>query len=187
MAKNTAKSNIKTNAVRLRNFWIITVVCNIVHLAVLYFTSGFGIWPLLGVAFWASQQIGAMKILSSRGAPTYEADGSLVDCVNLADADQLGFASYAQDLLWVCWALQVLANVVSGYFSMIYVVVPVYGFAKAWSGIISPLLQQRSQMAQMAAAQQASANPADAGDDDPRSRLAKRRAEVRGNQKGIRK
>eukprot|EP00672_Neobodo_designis_P012861 CAMPEP_0174856104 /NCGR_PEP_ID=MMETSP1114-20130205/35086_1 /TAXON_ID=312471 /ORGANISM="Neobodo designis, Strain CCAP 1951/1" /LENGTH=205 /DNA_ID=CAMNT_0016090881 /DNA_START=41 /DNA_END=655 /DNA_ORIENTATION=+ len=154
MAKNTAKANARSNAQRLQQFWLITLACNLVHIATIWLWAGFppSLWQLCGVGFWASQQVTAMKMLSSRGAPSYDAEGRIDDCADLSDPNQLGFATYAQDILWLCWALQVLSNAVSGYFSVLYVIVPVYAIYNAWTKLIGPMLAQRAQMQQMAAA-----------------------------------
>ena len=188
MAKGTAKANVKTNAVRLRNFWAITVACNLVHLAAIWFFSGFPptFWQLTAVSFWAGQQFLAMKVLGSRGAPSFDAAGNVDECINLADPDQLGLAGYAQDLLWVSWALQVLANVVSGYFSMLWLAVPTYGVHKAWGTFIAPMLAQRSQaqqqqqQAMQQQAQQYQQQQAAGQPETLQSQLRKRQAEARG-------
>lgn len=198
MAKNTAKINVRKNQARLRLFWLITAACNLVHLAAIWWTSGLPptLWQFFAITFWLGQQAGAMRVLASWGRATLDEMGNLDACADLSDPSQLGLASYAQDLLWVCWALQVLSSAVSSYFSIFYVAVPVFAVAKLWSSVIGPMLSARSQMAQGAAGmggaqpgqygspaggQPGGALPA--GADDPRSRLQRRREEARGGKK----
>jgi hypothetical protein len=188
MAKNTAKANIKSNATRLLTFLSITIAVNVLHLAALWWTSGLppSFWQTLGLAFWAGQEFVALKFLQARGAAAYDAEGRLEECIDLSDPAQLGLASYAQDLLWVCWGLQVLSNVVSSYFGFLYLAVPIYGVSKAWSTIISPLLSQRASMQAMAQQQQQqhAGGPPPDPNADPRNRLQRRREEARQGKKG---
>lgn len=172
MAKETAKRNARTNATRLRWFRIITVAVNAVYLLSLVLSSEasvLSIWSVCWILFWATQEYAALLALTAHGAPQSDASGDIVDCNDLSDPQQLGLYSYAQDLLWVCWAVQLL-TVVSGWFLFLYIPVPAMAFSKVFPFLKAIFPGGRSAQSQTAMPEQ---------EDDLRTRLQRRRDQVR--------
>lgn len=178
MAKDTAKRNAKKNAARIQNFRVITLSLLAISIAFYWMYDGFPGWRgWMLFAFWFSQEWYAISLLAARGAPaTDPSTGDIVDCVDLSEVEQLGFFSYAQDCLWVCWFVQLLSAVFSAWFALLYSVVPMYALWKAWSTVLSPLLS-------MYFARNSSQTPQNKEEDDPRERLRRRRDEARGVRK----
>lgn len=176
MAKDTAKKNLRSNKSRLALFRGITVVINIVYLLSLVVSvglEGISVGSLFAVVFWAVQEYAALALLAARGSGEYNESGELQDCVDIADPQQLGIYSYAQDLLWVCWAVHLLTSWSSWCF-FLYLPVPVVALYKSWSYVLGPLLSRFLQSSS-SQQQQGDLQPAD----DPRSRLQRRREELR--------
>jgi hypothetical protein len=191
MAKDTAKKNIKSNQVRLRNFLIITVAVNLLWLLqplVLASNddpnSSWTIFSILsGLSFWAGQEYFTLRQLHNAGQPTYDENGNLQDCIDLSDPDQLGILSYAQDILWSCWALQLLTQFVSPKFWYLYLAIPVFAVYKLWTGFLQPMLNlARGQQQQQDPTGGAAGGNIDESNlpQDPKSRLDRKRQELRG-------
>lgn len=145
MAKDTAKKNIKSNQARLRNFLIITVVINALWLLQPFFLAseedGWTIFSILsGLSFWVGQEYFTYNQLFKAGQPVYDENGNLQECIDLSDPDQLGILSYAQDILWSCWALQLLTQFVSSKFWYLYLAIPIFAVYKIWTGFLQPML-----------------------------------------------
>ena len=212
MAKDTAKKNIKSNASRLRTFLIITVAVNILWLLQpLFFSSSSttksistteegdeveiivddpNAWTLFQIIyhllFWVSQEFFAYQQLYKAGQPEYDSMGNLQSCTDLSDPAQLGLLSYAQDLLWSCWALQLLTQYVSKKFWYLYWLIPIFAVYKIFVSFIKPMLglasgalgggqQQQQQMAEQQQTEKSAAElPQDA-----KSRLDRKRQELR--------
>jgi hypothetical protein len=179
MARETAKKNVKSNAARIQLFRRVTVALFAIQIvwAWLYdsliptsFGSAFSL--IGGLTFWVGQELVCISLLEKTGAPEYDSSGDLTNCTDLSDPNQLGVMSYAQDVLWVCWAVQVLVTTVSSYLVVLYLPVPALGAYKGFSYFISPLLAARR-------AQQAGVGSEPSRSDDPRSRLQRRREELR--------
>lgn len=182
MSKETAKKNIKSNQVRILVFLLITAILNILFtLHVLYIDSAaWTTWEMIKVQgiFWLGQELIALKLLWSAGQPVYSPEtGALVECVDISDAAQLGLLSYAQDLLWVCWAVQFLSQFVSRTAGMLYLAVPGYGAYKLWEKVISPFLEMRRTQRDAAAAANQDGGAAGEEPMDARSRLERRKQE----------
>jgi hypothetical protein len=172
MAKETAKKNARSNATRLQWFRTVTTVINAVYLLnLLVWTEGpmFSVWSIFWMLFWATQEYVALVVLTTHGTAELDASGDVVDCIDLSDPQQLGIYSYAQDLMWVCWAVQLL-TCVSNWFLVLYLPVPITAVVKAL-----PLLQgmfSRSRGPQQTGGME---QP----EDDLRSRLQRRRDQIR--------
>lgn len=145
MAKENAKRNLKKNQQRMRTFKLITVLINILYLLLVfvYHRQRIFYWrSILGLAFWLSQEVFCLHALESFGKPTYGADGvTLRSCTDLSNPAELRLYSFAQDILWVCWAVQLLCGF-HGFFFVFYIPVPgiilykVYSFAKPFLGAL---------------------------------------------------
>jgi hypothetical protein len=188
MAKDTAKKNVKSNETRLLIFYAITALVNALWLLHVFFVDR-DAWSWLqivfAVAFWAGQEALALWLLRSAGAPVFDANGALVECTDLADPSQLGIvAEHAQDLLWVCWALQALTQFVTRAAWVLYAVVPLYVVYRVWTQLVQPALDARRN-AEAGELERAAAAAGDGGGQDAKSRLERRRAELRG--KGVAK
>ena len=193
MAHDTAKKNNKKNLARLWKFRLITLVVNAVYcFFTIIFNQSFvpGMYDVLGLLFWFSQEWIAITLLKVRGAPTTdEASGEIIDCADLSKPEDLGYYSWAQDMLWICWVVQLLVTIVSPYFWAIYAIIPLFGLYKAWSFVIYPLLSHLlgGRKQQMPEGMPPGGQPMP-DDMDPRSRLAMRRQDSRrGNQQNVRK
>ena len=140
-------------------------------------------WEYSGVAFWLSQDILYLLLLRLRGAATMDPkEGVMVSSVDLSDPEQLGYYSYAQDALWVCWAAQGLASVISPWLGVVWFVIPVFLIAKVYTGVIAPQrAASRAAHDQQALDAMAQRNGSGSGPAaDLRTRLHNRRAEARG-------
>ena len=179
MAKGTAKANVKTNAKRLLVFRLLTLGLGALHATAIYMRDSMDFWPLMGISFWTGQQLLMISLLAKAGAATYDAEGNIIDCIDLADPKQLGFYGYAQDILWVCWLLQPL-SLVWELVAYLWAVIPVFAAYKLWTGLLRPAMGMRgnSQAPETAVEDEAAM--------DPRSRLQRRReaAQKKGMQAG---
>ncbi|CBH14129.1 Protein of unknown function (DUF788), putative [Trypanosoma equiperdum] len=141
MAKDTAKKNMRGNAVRMQVFSLITLTVNVICFLVSFWRQssfpGFG--SLAALAFWAGQEYASLALLKHFARPVFNAEGELLDCPDASDPKELGYYSLAQDVLWVCWVVQVLCFLFHWGFMVLYLPVPVMGLYKLW-GIIGPLL-----------------------------------------------
>jgi hypothetical protein len=198
MAKDTAKKNAIANATRLKIFLAITIVINVIWLIAplsSYFGGGSADdtnnsnneWTLFQIlwtfSLWAGQEYLAYTQLYKAGQPTLDSEsGKIIDCIDLSDPQQLGILSYAQDLLWVCWALQLLTQYASPKFWLLFYLIPVFAAYKIFTGFIQPMLG----MAKMGAQQQqdpnqqsSSSQQEGAEDTSAKGRLNKKREELR--------
>lgn len=172
MAKETAKKNARTNATRLQWFRTVTTAINGVYLLNLVLWSDgpmFSIWSIFWILFWGAQEYIALLVLTSHGAAQLDASGDVVDCIDLSDPQQLGIYSYAQDLMWVCWAVQLL-TCISNWFFVLYLPVPLMALSKAL-----PLIQGMFARSRGPQHPQGMEQP----EEDLRSRLQRRRDQIR--------
>lgn len=146
MSKENAKKNIKKNYHRLRTFKLITVVVNILYLLLVfgYHRKGVLHWrTLLGITFWLGQEIFYFRALQNFGKPSFSADGAtLQSCLDLSNPAELGPYGGVQDMLWVCWVVQVLCGL-HGFFFVLYFPVPGIILFQSYSWV-KPLLAARS-------------------------------------------
>ena len=199
MAKDNAKKNAISNASRLKLFLVITIAVNAVWL-ISPLLSLFGgsssseniiedgndSWSLFQLifylSFWAGQEYFAYIQLYKAGQPSMDAStGKISDCIDLADPAQLGLMSYAQDLLWVCWGLQLLTQYVSSKFWILYFLIPVFAVYKIFTGFIKPMLGMAGQAMGQQGQQQDGASQQQQGQDDnsAQGRMNKKREELR--------
>ncbi len=183
MARETAKKNLKSNAARIAFFRQVTGALLVLQLVSAWFHSHpaddssrtASVSSVLGflacLTFWFGQEWLCISLLEKSGAPERDANGELLDCTDLSDPQQLGVMSYAQDVLWVCWAVQFLVTVVSSYCVILYLPVPILAVVKAFTSFVSPMLAARR-------SQQQEDSKGERGD-DARSRLQRRREELR--------
>lgn len=188
MANNNAKKYAKSNAQRLLLFRQVTLVCVGLHLLCVFLNYlfyfdwetrsfvGSLFWDLSALSFWGVQEYLALSALAAQGAPTLDEEGNISECIDLQDPAQLGIYSYAQDLLWVCWAVQVLTRL-SSWFILFYIPVPLMALSKGWSMVVAPMLNARAAAGRRAQPEEDEDDAA--GNLDPRSRLKNRRAELR--------
>lgn len=169
MAKDTAKKNLRSNEARMKLFWQITAGINAIYLISIAFFGDLWWGSILGWLFWVCQEYLALKLLAARGSPELSETGEILDCIDLSDHNQLGIYTYAQDLLWVCWVSHSLCAV-SSYFLVLYLPVPFVALKKAWEFVISPLLSRMTQ---------SKAPTPEPQEDDVRSRLQRRREQLR--------
>eukprot|EP00658_Telonema_sp_P-2_P085605 TRINITY_DN9794_c0_g1_i2.p1 TRINITY_DN9794_c0_g1~~TRINITY_DN9794_c0_g1_i2.p1 ORF type:complete len:102 (+),score=34.21 TRINITY_DN9794_c0_g1_i2:169-474(+) len=87
-----------------------------------------------------------------------------------------------RDILWWCWISQIMYDIVTKYAICMYFPIPCLIVYKIFSGVISPLLQNRNQMAQQQhMAQQDEMykqQEAYLDKNDPRRKLAKKKEEM---------
>lgn len=127
MAKENTKKNAKRNNARMKAFKLFTALANILYLCLVfgYHRRGQFYWKdLVGLVFWMGQEIFCLRALENLGKPTFADDGlTLQSCVDLSNPAELGLYSFVQDMLWVCWAVQVLCGV-HGFFFVFYLPIP---------------------------------------------------------------
>ncbi|KAK7194851.1 hypothetical protein NESM_000406000 [Novymonas esmeraldas] len=140
MAKETAKRNVKKNAARMRVFAAITAVVNGVYIiAILARNGGLPAFrDLLAIGFWLGQEYLAYTTLNALAQPTYGATGELLDCIDAANPKELGYYTFVQDVLWVCWVVQPLC-IVHPAFIVFYLPVPATVLYKLWGAVLKPL------------------------------------------------
>ncbi|KAG5488111.1 hypothetical protein LSCM1_08176 [Leishmania martiniquensis] len=141
MAKGTAKKNLKKNLVRMRVFWIITTAVNALYvLAILYRNGSLPSFrDLAAISFWAGQEYVAYSALNKLAQPTLSPDGDLLDCIDASNPQELGYYTFVQDVLWVCWAVQLLC-ILHPAFIVFYLPVPATLISKFWGSVLAPLL-----------------------------------------------
>lgn len=184
MAKETAKRNVKANAARIQKFRLMTIVLAAIQFGGLYFRGDAAdFWSLVDLAFWTGQEWFMVRLLASAGSASYDQMGNIDSCIDLSDPKQLGFYGYAQDVLWLCWALQPSVFFISPSLRYLWAVVPIFAVWKAWTGLIKPMLAMRGGGAEQ---QQPGAEAPAEESNDPRNRLQRRReaAQKRGMQAG---
>ncbi|KAG8344420.1 putative Protein of unknown function (DUF788) [Trypanosoma vivax] len=149
MAKDTAKKNRRKNEERMRLFTLITVAVNVITILVILYRHGFSpqFGSIVWLSFWAGQQYASLALLKYVAKPTYGPTGELVDCADVSDPAALGPYSLAQDLLWVCWAVEPLCCIVHWGFVFLYLPLPIYCVYKL-STIASLLRGPRSTSAE---------------------------------------
>eukprot|EP01064_Diplonema_japonicum_P012881 TRINITY_DN2022_c2_g1_i1.p1 TRINITY_DN2022_c2_g1~~TRINITY_DN2022_c2_g1_i1.p1 ORF type:complete len:202 (+),score=41.10 TRINITY_DN2022_c2_g1_i1:62-667(+) len=145
MAKGNAKANDAKNKKLIALFQKISLGINafVVAYHLGYKGDFFSVSTILYVAFFAVQEYFALQHLEKHGKPQLGSEGQIVSCVNLADPKDLGLYTYVQDLLWVCWTVQVLLLITS-YAWFVYVLVPLYGVYKAWD-TVGPMLKKAAE------------------------------------------
>uniref|UniRef100_A0A0A9XT67 Transmembrane protein 208 n=1 Tax=Lygus hesperus TaxID=30085 RepID=A0A0A9XT67_LYGHE len=124
MAKENAKRNRQRNATRMYVFDVITIIVNVVYITLIMYRNG-GLprfRNLFALAFWAGQEYISLHFLKQIAAPTYNAQGELVYCIDASNPQELGYYNFAQDMLWMCWVVQTLCNV---HFAFIVFYLPV--------------------------------------------------------------
>mmetsp|Transcript_49714 Transcript_49714/g.57258 ORF Transcript_49714/g.57258 Transcript_49714/m.57258 type:complete len:184 (-) Transcript_49714:42-593(-) len=177
MAKDTAKKHWKSNEERLKffQFTSLAILAVDVLVAVLFSNSGVTWGWTFMLAFWAGQYYITLRLLYFCGQPTFhETSGELIDCIDLKDPEQLGVYSYAQDLLWVCWVVETL-SLYSWWGLVLYAPVPMVVTYKAWSMLLSPMISRFFSSGRPSAGQ----DDKSAAEADPRTRLQRRREELR--------
>lgn len=145
MAKGTAKANLKNNAARILHFQEITIAINAIHFLMGVWATGSitpSVWDVVVLAFWLVQEWGMIYLLKLQGQAECDSNGDLVSCRDISDTEQLGIYSYAQDCLWVCWAVQLLVALVSSYFVVLYFAIPGFAIYKLWGIVFRPLLSR---------------------------------------------
>ena len=139
-------------------------------------------WSLFEAAFWASHYSAALFSLTALGRPTLadptNPKSEVIECADLSDPKQLGLYSYAQDILWWCWFCQFSYDLVTKYAIALYFPIPCFIAYKIFTGIVSPVLESRSQMAQQQQDDLAKRQEAYLDTHDPKRRLQKRKEEM---------
>ncbi|KEG11695.1 hypothetical protein DQ04_02361070 [Trypanosoma grayi] len=171
MAKDTLKKNVRRNETRMRIFTIAVFVINAVSIiAIMYYRGSVPhLVDIAGVTFWAGQEYMALALLKRFAKPTYSSTGELLDCPDASNPAELGVYSFAQDVLWVCCAVQLLCSLFHWAFVIFYLPVPAMAMYKLWH-LLAPLLLLRR-----------GASAVGEGDEDsalPRDRMERRRMEL---------
>ncbi|EKG05478.1 hypothetical protein TCSYLVIO_003449 [Trypanosoma cruzi] len=169
MAKDTAKKNMRRNEERMRRFTICTLAVNVLSLVFIIYHRGSLPWfrDVVGVGFWAAQEFVALFLLKAFAKPTCSSTGELLECPDASNPSELGMYSYAQDLLWVCWVVELLCYLFHWAFFLLYLPIPAMALYQFWA-FIGPLLLRR----------QPSADESSEGAAIPRNRAERRRQEL---------
>ena len=136
MAKGTAKVNDAKNKQQIALFRKISVAINASVIAFHFCVTGdlISVKTILCVIFFAAQEYYTILALENHGKPSFGDEGQIMSCANLKDTKDLGLYTYVQDLLWVCWATQVIL-LFSSFGWLIYAAVPSYGLYMAWDTV----------------------------------------------------
>ena len=135
MGRDNVKKSYRNSVSRLALYRNISVLINVAWLLATMFLyseedgGGYGVGTWCGLTFWFGQEYAMVALLNFHFSPTKDASGNILDCNDVTDAATLGYFSYAQDCLFVCWFVQVL-SLVSRYFYLIYLIVPMYATFK---------------------------------------------------------
>jgi len=136
MGRDNIKKSYRSSLARLALYRNITIGINGVWLlATLFLYSeengggyGFGTW--FGLCFWAIQELAMIFVLQFHFSPKLDPSGNVLDCNDITDTSTLGYFSYAQDVLFVCWFVQTL-SLLTRYAYIIYLIVPLFVGYKA--------------------------------------------------------
>lgn len=130
---------------RLQIFTYVTLTVNVLYVSAIMYRRGNLPYmvDLAAIAFWGGQEYFALGALRRFARPTFSSTGELLDCPDAANPQELGFYSLAQDILWVCWVVQVLCLIHPAFF-VFYLPVPATIMYKVYSTVIAPLMAQRN-------------------------------------------
>ncbi|KPA73691.1 hypothetical protein ABB37_09620 [Leptomonas pyrrhocoris] len=140
MAKETAKKNLRSNNARMRVFAAITAAVNALYVfAILHRRGGLpSFTDLLAIVFWAGQEYAAYRTLHKLAQPTLSPEGDLLDCIDASNPTELGYYTFVQDMLWVCWVVQLFCILHPAFF-VFYLPVPATLLYKLWTTVLRPL------------------------------------------------
>ncbi|CCW71304.1 unnamed protein product [Phytomonas sp. Hart1] len=171
MAKETAKNNWRRNEARMKVFTFITMAVNLLYTGlIIYHRGGLpSIYDLIAIAFWAGQEYATLQLLKGFAMPSFDVSGELLSCPDASNPKELGYYSFVQDLLWICWTVQTLCNVHTAFF-VFYLPVPATLIYKGWT-IARPFLTNRMGM-------KAANGAMEGGEQPPRNRQERRREEL---------
>jgi hypothetical protein len=173
MAKDTAKKALKATTERLALYNYITVGINVLYVLVALWQNSFGMpsfTTIFAATFWYGQEFIMMYLLKWRATPSFGPGGEVVDCPDITQVEQLGVFSYAQDCLWISWICHV-GTMVTWWFWLLYVVVPLFAVYKLWDIVLWPALKSFLMSP--------SADPNAGQPDDARTKLRKQREQAR--------
>ncbi|CCW64201.1 unnamed protein product [Phytomonas sp. EM1] len=173
MAKETAKKNWRRNEVRMKVFTLITVAVNLLYTGLIIYRRGGlpSISDLVAIVFWAGQEYAALSLIKGFAKPSFDSNGVLLSCPDVSDPKELGYYSFIQDLLWVCWAVQTFCNIHTAFF-VFYLPVPATIIYKGWT-VARPFLKNMLGIE----SGDTTHDTAD-GNQPPRNRQERRRAEL---------
>ena len=136
MARGNAKQNHHKNREQIAMFRKISLGINSAVLAYHFAVSGnlFTLKTIFVTAFFAAQEYYTILALENHGKPALGDEGQVVSCLNLQDVKDLGMFTYVQDILWVCWATQ-LVLLFSSIGWIMYAAVPAYALYKTWDTV----------------------------------------------------
>jgi hypothetical protein len=141
MAKEAAKRNLRRNIARMRVFAMITAAINALYLFVIFYRNGGlpSFKDLMAIGFWAGQEYAAYSTLNRLAQPTLSPEGDLLDCIDASNPTDLGYYTFVQDTLWVCWVVQLFCMLHPAFF-VFYLPVPATLLYKLWGSVLRPLL-----------------------------------------------
>lgn len=141
MAKETAKRNLRTNIARMRVFAMITAAVNAFYVFVILYRNGGlpSFKDLMAISFWAGQEYIAYNTLNRLAQPTLSPEGDLLDCIDASNPKELGYYTFVQDTLWVCWVVQLFCILHPAFF-VFYLPVPATLLYKVWGSVLQPLV-----------------------------------------------
>ncbi|KAJ9453039.1 hypothetical protein DIPPA_08506 [Diplonema papillatum] len=142
MAKGNAKASLAKNKKRMALFKKITVGVNAAAILYLFGVSGtlFTFGSIVCLVFFAGQEYICLTQIEKHGKPHYGDSGQIASINDLSNPKEMGMFEYVQDLLWVCWCVQLLLLVTSWAW-LIYLLVPCYVVYKTWD-TLQPLAKK---------------------------------------------
>lgn len=181
MAKETAKKNLRSNIARMRVFAMITCAINALYVFVILYRNGGlpSFKDLMAISFWAGQEYVAYSTLNNLAKPTLSPEGDLLDCIDAGNPTELGYYTFVQDTLWICWVVQLFCIVHPAFF-VFYLPVPATLLYKLWGSALRPLFSMWIGGGQGGGDANENGSAGDAGGSGaPRSRQERRKEELK--------
>ncbi|KAL0488264.1 4 TM domain-containing transmembrane protein [Acrasis kona] len=139
----------KNNEIIQRHAIITLVTMAIYSIYRVYFNwESFTTWPIIYFSGLVSIYLLCFKWISAYGRPLSSGEVNSLEVLNKG-----GLTEYIFDILYISWFVS-LTSIITSYVWYIYLVVPIFAFYKAYTGILRPFLNNRNMMAQLAQQQQ---------------------------------
>jgi len=120
------------------SFWSksIFICCVMTLLTLVILWTSYGVFHVILQAFGCGVLIACYKFMSMMATPILSETGALIDAGSDLNCES-GTAEYVKDIVIVTLLTTVL-GLISSYFWLLWLVVPVFAFYKLWVNILSP-------------------------------------------------
>ncbi|KAG2386954.1 hypothetical protein C9374_001989 [Naegleria lovaniensis] len=175
MAGSKQKKRLTTNAAILRNHYIAVGVVNIIYLVyVVFYYDTFSTFNWIGYISLLLGYFFCLKAITSYAKPVESINPengqrTLLDVNDLSDVSG-SLTEYMFDIIYLECFVQ-LATIISGWFYLILLIIPIFAIYKLYFSLVQPFLQSRSMMGQLAHGGNARPTEADNISDKKRKKL----------------